>query len=54
MMPRYPLQPPRSATTIGRVGLSGIFPDVDALEGTEAFNVWPTAPQRSATPTPAF
>lgn len=39
-MPRRPLPPPRSATISGGVGLQGIFRDVDALEGTDVFNIY--------------
>jgi hypothetical protein len=40
MMPRLPLQLPRRATITPRVDNGGIFRDVDALEGTDVFNVY--------------
>lgn len=40
MMPRRPSQRPRGATIPHSLGEGGIFRDVDALEGTDVFNIY--------------
>lgn len=40
MMPRHPFQQPRRATISPTPAPGGIFRDVDALAGTDVFNVY--------------